>query len=125
MAKVSKSAGAYFPFQIDNNTTSLKRATTISSMIRSSVLLFLLTPPYSRLANKTGSILYTLKHSLIPSRELPDKEEQIQRELTTNFPGVIFQVQLEQKGVDLILKIQFGTEITNFDTITIPITFNE
>lgn len=115
-----KSASLYFPFDENFQTRSLKRAETPNDAIKSAISAFLLTEKGQRRGNAIGSFLPSLVHKLIPSGTLPGLSEELKKELSTQFPGVIFNdIQITQELTDnvssLRVLISFSTAITSVE----------
>lgn len=119
---MAKSASLLLPFELDIQTQSLKRATTINDTLKSSILCFLLTEKGQRRGNPIGSTLPTLQHQLISNAELKEKAEQVKKELVAQFPGVVFNtVQLtrdfEDQQSNLQVAIEFSTALTDISQL--------
>ena len=104
----------HFPFTEDTANQSLLHTTTINDTIASSMRCFLITVPGQRRGNRIGSTLTNLKHQLLPANALNAAEQNLEQELTLQFPGVsIISVSLIQTidvgVISLNVKISFGT----------------
>ena len=85
-----QSACALFPFKKDNANSCLGRAETLEDTLLSSIRLFLVTRPGSRVGNVVGSFLPTLMFQLLSSDSLQGYAAELKSELSANFVGVDF-----------------------------------
>jgi hypothetical protein len=121
---MANSASLVFPFTENTINQSLLRAETINNTLKASILSFLLTEKGQRRGNNIGSFLPSLQHKLIPSNTLPSLEKELAQELSTQFPGVLFNnIVMEQiveyQTITLHVNIAFSTSITGIDQITL------
>lgn len=123
---MARSGGVHFPFEEDLDKQSLRRAQSVEDTIASSIKAFLLTDPGSRRGNPIGSFVPSLRHKTIPSRTIPQLEDELQRELTQQFPGVtITQVSLtpslEDDVSSLKIGVLFSTPVSDFTELIVEI----
>jgi hypothetical protein len=122
------SGSLYFPFEQDGQTRGLRRAITVNQTIVSAMRAFILTDKGSRLGNPIGSFLPTLKHQLINTAQLSAASKELQKELTDQFPGVIFidiaitkviNTDNAQPTSDLQVVINFNTPLSDIQQLTL------
>ncbi len=98
---MKQSGSLLFPFKQNNENDCLERAYTVEDTVISSIKVFLITRKGSRVGSDIGSILPSLKFSLINSSQIKTYEKEIEKELIENFPGVDFiNIKLEQKRIE-------------------------
>lgn len=122
----NNSASLFFPFQLDGEINSLKRATTVNDTIASAIRIFLLTKKGNRRGNPIGSLVPDLKQKLISTTEAIGIQADIKQELTDQFKGVIFSDVtlasfLENEISVLSINISFSTPISDVSQISILI----
>lgn len=113
---MAKSASSLFPFK-ESPEGFLERATTVEQTLNSAIKCFIFTPKNSRLGNPVGSRVPELVHKLLTALQLQQEQQELQLELSTQFPEVTFvQVTLTRgTGVEkptLSLAITYSTPLT-------------
>lgn len=127
------SASLLFPFQTNNETDSFRRAETIEDTLLSAIRCFLVTRKGSRVGNSIGSFLPELLLQIIPTNQMAGLANELQNELTGQFPGVSFiNCTFDRENVDnvstLLVTISFSSanqaNITNL-TMSLPSLFSQ
>lgn len=121
---MSKYGSVDFPFKQDDLRQSLKRTTDINKTVAVAMTCFLMTEPGQRRGNNVGSFLSGLKQKLISSSALRGVANDLKKELSDNFPGVIIlDVNLEQTYTDNVVNIEckttFQTPISTIEELVL------
>ena len=119
---MSKYGSVSFPFKQDDLTQGLKRTKEINETVIVAMTCFLMTEPGQRRGNNVGSFLAGLKQKLISSSALKGIADNLKKELSDNFPGVIIlSVDLTQTYTDNVVniecKITFQTPISTVEEL--------
>jgi hypothetical protein len=115
-----------FPFQQDQLTQALKRTTDVNKTIVVALQCFLLTEPGQRRGNAVGSILGSLRQKTLTSNALKGLADELKKELSDHFPGVIIidvnlSKDFEDQQSNLICKVAFQTPISQIEELTVLI----
>ena len=113
-----------FPFEQDLTSGALKRTNSINDTIKSAIKVFILTRPGQRRGNPVGSFIGDLKHKILPTSSYGEIANQLQQELTDNFPGVIFtnievSHNFENQTSTLNISITFQTALSDVEELRI------
>jgi len=101
------SGSLLFPFQTNNETDSFRRSEAREDTILSAIRCFLITRKGSRVNNNVGSFLPELLLQIIPTNQLAGLANELQNELTQEFPGVQFlSVTFDRENIDNVSTLQ-------------------
>ena len=117
-----KTANLLFPFKKDIINNGLERSNTVEKAITSSIKIFLMTQPNSRMGNPIGCSLTTMIQNTFTEEQLDNKKDDILVELENQFPEVKFiEFDLIQILTNLYVRIQYYTPITDIVDFEIKI----